>query len=189
MCCILLFALPQAVGDVCLSVFVFSTEQQLTISFLKIQWDSGIKESKLRWDPIWHVCLFLYLNFTYWNSFLYHSPVGFTVHWVSKSYVLNQLVPPCRPVKSRGALVPALSPDGLLLAIVLNQKDPRVRSLHFIYSTSFTIAHWNTVKIYLFNIWQVTQVLFISIQNFVTVSSLLGGCGLKTLNVPAKYVR
>ncbi|XP_065120529.1 ciliogenesis and planar polarity effector 1 isoform X4 [Paramisgurnus dabryanus] len=128
------FVKNQAVGDVCLSVFVFSTEDQLTITFLKIQWEM-MKESKL-------------------------GPVGFTVHWVSKSYIFNQLVPPCRPLKSRGALVPALSPDGLLLAIVLNQKDPRV-----------------------------TQVLFISTQNFVTVSSLLGGCGLKTLNIPAKYVR
>ncbi|XP_057177009.1 ciliogenesis and planar polarity effector 1 isoform X2 [Triplophysa rosa] len=128
------FVKNQAVGDVCLSVFVFSTEEQLTITFLKIRWEM-IKESK-------------------------HSSAGFTVHWVSKSYLFDRLVPPCRPVKSRGALVPALSPDGQLLAIVLNQKDPRV-----------------------------TQVLFVSTQNFVTVSSLLGGCGLKAINIPAKYVR
>jgi len=38
-------------------------------------------------------------------------------------------------------------------------------------------------------IGKATQVLFISTQNFVTVSSLLGGCGVKTLIIPAKYVR
>ncbi|KAA0704314.1 Protein JBTS17 [Triplophysa tibetana] len=128
------FVRNQAVGDVCLSVFVFSTEELLTITFLNIQWET-IKESK-------------------------HSSVGFTVHWVSKSYLFGQLVPACKPVKSRGALVPALSPDGQLLAIALNQKDPRV-----------------------------TQVLYVSTQNFVTVSSLLGGCGLKANSIPAKYVR
>lgn len=37
--------------------------------------------------------------------------------------------------------------------------------------------------------YQATQVLFISTQNFVTVSSLLGGCGLKTLSLPGKYAR
>ncbi|KAL1267181.1 hypothetical protein QQF64_002856, partial [Cirrhinus molitorella] len=125
------FVKNQAVGDACLSAFVFTAEAQLIVTLLKIQWDST-------WTT---------------NS-------GFSVHWISKSYPLNQLLPPCKPVKSRGALVPAFSPDGQLLAVVLNQKDP-----------------------------QATQVLFISTQNFVTVSSLLGGCGIKTLNIPAKYVR
>ncbi|XP_051972738.1 ciliogenesis and planar polarity effector 1 [Xyrauchen texanus] len=128
------FVKNQAVGDVCLSVFVFNTEDQLTVTLLKIQWERT------------------------WDRNL--SPAGFSVNWVSKSFPFNQLMPPCRPVKSRGALVPAFSPDGQLLAVVLNQKDPRA-----------------------------TQVLFISTQNFVTVSSLLGGCGSKTLNIPAKYVR
>ncbi|XP_051542049.1 ciliogenesis and planar polarity effector 1 isoform X2 [Myxocyprinus asiaticus] len=128
------FVKNQAVGDVCLSVFVFNTEDQLTVTLLKIQWERT------------------------WDSNL--SLAGFSVNWVSKCFPFNQLMPPCRPVKSRGALVPAFSPDGQLLAVVLNQKDPRA-----------------------------TQVLFISTQNFVTVSSLLGGCGSKTLNIPAKYVR
>ncbi|XP_021334904.2 ciliogenesis and planar polarity effector 1 isoform X3 [Danio rerio] len=124
----------QAVGDVCLSAFVFTAEAQLIVTFLKIQWDST------------------------WDSKL--GSAGFRVNWISKSYPLNQLQPPCKPVKSRGALVPAFSPDGQLLAVVLNQKDPRA-----------------------------TQVLFISTLNFVTVSSLLGGCGVKVLSIPAKYVR
>ncbi|XP_067255037.1 ciliogenesis and planar polarity effector 1 isoform X2 [Chanodichthys erythropterus] len=128
------FVKNQAVGDVCLSAFVFTADAKLTVTLLKIQWDST------------------------WDNKL--SSVGFSVHWASKCFPFNQLLPPCKPVKSRGALVPAFSPDAQLLAVVLNQKDPRV-----------------------------TQVLFISTQNFVTVSSLLGGCGIKTLNIPAKYVR
>ncbi|XP_056323405.1 ciliogenesis and planar polarity effector 1 [Danio aesculapii] len=126
------FVKSQAVGDVCLSTFVFTAEAQLIVTFLKIQWDST------------------------WDSKL--SSAGFRVDWISKSYPLNQLQPPCKPVKSRGALVPAFSPDGQLLAVVLNQRDPRA-----------------------------TQVLFISTLNFVTVSSLLGGCGMKVLSIPAKY--
>ncbi|KAL2087747.1 hypothetical protein ACEWY4_016575 [Coilia grayii] len=35
----------------------------------------------------------------------------------------------------------------------------------------------------------VTQVLFVSTQNFVSVSTGLGGCGSKNLSIPAKYVR
>ncbi|XP_073686293.1 ciliogenesis and planar polarity effector 1 [Garra rufa] len=128
------FVKNQAVGDVCLSTFVFNSEAQLIVTLLKIQWDST------------------------WDNKL--SSIGFSIRWISKSYSFNQLLPPCKPVKSRGALVPAFSPDGQLLAVVLNQKDP-----------------------------QATQVLFISTQNFVTVSSWLGGCGVKTLNIPAKYVR
>ncbi|XP_059395372.1 ciliogenesis and planar polarity effector 1 [Carassius carassius] len=128
------FVKNQAVGDVCLSAFVFVAEVQLVVTFLKIQWDST------------------------WDNKL--SSAGFSVGWVSQSFPLNQLQPPCKPVKSRGALIPAFSPDGRLLAVVLNQKDP-----------------------------QATQVLFVSTQNFVTVSSLLGGCGVKTLSIPAKYVR
>ncbi|XP_016119537.1 uncharacterized protein C5orf42-like, partial [Sinocyclocheilus grahami] len=127
------FVKNQAVGDACLSAFVFIAEAQLIVTFLKIQWDST------------------------WDNKL--SSAGFSVGWVSQSYPLNQLLPPCKPLKSRGALIPACSPDGRLLAVVLNQKDP-----------------------------QATQVLFISTQNFVTVSSLLGGCGVKTLSIPAKYV-
>ncbi|KAB5543313.1 hypothetical protein PHYPO_G00077610 [Pangasianodon hypophthalmus] len=126
------FVQSQAVGDVCLSAFVFTTGEQLIVTFLKIQWEE-----------------------TWKNSLKEYS-----VDWVTKSYPLSHLLPPCRPVKSRGALVPAFSPDGQLLAIILNQKDPRA-----------------------------TQALFISVQNFVTVSSSLGGCGSKKLSIPPKYVR
>lgn len=36
---------------------------------------------------------------------------------------------------------------------------------------------------------QATQVLFVSMQNFVSVSSSLGGCGSKKLEIPSKYIR
>lgn len=57
---------------------------------------------------------------------IYYSLKEYSVNWITKSYPLSKLMPPCQPVKSRGALVPAFSPDGQLLAIILNQRDPRV---------------------------------------------------------------
>ncbi|KAJ8408630.1 hypothetical protein AAFF_G00252650 [Aldrovandia affinis] len=128
------FAQGEAVGDCCLSAFVFSVGEQLTVTFLKIQWDEGLEHTL--------------------------SPVGYSVRWVTETYPLAHLSPPCRPVTSRGALVPVFSPDGQLLAIALNQRDPRA-----------------------------TQVLFVSTQNFVSVSSWLGGCGSRNLSIPSKYVR
>ncbi|XP_076158575.1 ciliogenesis and planar polarity effector 1 [Alosa pseudoharengus] len=132
--CHSLFIQSQVLGDVCLIAFVFCVGEQLSITFLKLQWDEGV-DRKL-------------------------SPVGYDVLWVTKTYPLGQLATPCCPVKSRGALVSSLSPDGLLLAIIINQKDPRT-----------------------------TQALFVSTQNFVSVSAGLGGCGSKNLSIPAKYVR
>ncbi|XP_035391703.1 ciliogenesis and planar polarity effector 1 [Electrophorus electricus] len=128
------FVQSQAVGDVCLSAFVFISGEHLTVTFLMMHWEEP-RESTL-------------------------SSEGYSVQWVTKSYPLGDLMPPCQPVESRGALVPAFSPDGQLLAVILNQKDPRA-----------------------------TQALFISLQNFVTVTSLLGGCGSKSLSIPRKYLR
>ncbi|XP_063067977.1 ciliogenesis and planar polarity effector 1 [Engraulis encrasicolus] len=128
------FIRSQVIGDACLAVFVFYVREQLTIVFLKLQWEEGVERTL--------------------------SPVGYSVLWVSRTYPLGQLPSPCSPVKSRGALVASLSPDGLLLATVINQKDPRV-----------------------------TQVMFVSTQNFVCVSAGLGRCGSKNLNIPAKYIR
>ncbi|KAM3874280.1 ciliogenesis and planar polarity effector 1 [Diretmus argenteus] len=129
-----IFVKTEAVGDACLLAFVFTSGEKLTITCLKIQWDEG------------HVRRV--------------GSVGYSVHWASKTYAMSRLTPPCHPVKSRGALVPVFSPDGQLLAIVLNQRDPRA-----------------------------TQVVFISTQNFVSISSGLGGCGSKKLNIPSKYIR
>ncbi|XP_062334213.1 ciliogenesis and planar polarity effector 1 [Osmerus eperlanus] len=128
------FVRTDALGDVCLSAFVFSDGDKLSVTFLKIQWEEG-QGGRV-------------------------GSVGYSVRWVTKTYPLTSLSPPCRPVKSRGALVSAFSPDGQLLSIVLNQRDPRA-----------------------------TQVLFVSTQNFVSVSRGLGGCGSKKLAIPSKYVR
>ncbi|KAM6986487.1 ciliogenesis and planar polarity effector 1 [Aplochiton taeniatus] len=129
-----IFVRTEAVGDVCLSALVFMPGEKLSVTFLKIQWDEG-RASKV-------------------------NTVGYSVRWVTKTYPLSRLTPACHRVKSRGALVPAFSPDGRLLAIVLNQRDPRA-----------------------------TQVLFVSTQNFVSVTSGLGGCGSKKLAIPSKYLR
>ncbi|XP_029921144.1 ciliogenesis and planar polarity effector 1 isoform X2 [Myripristis murdjan] len=128
-----IFVKTEAIGDTCLSAFVFTSGEKLTVTFLKIQWDEG------------HARV---------------GSVGYNVQWASKTYPMSRLSPPCRPVKSRGALIPAFSPDGQLLAIVMNQRQPRA-----------------------------TQVLFVSTQNFVSISSGLGGCGSKKLDIPSKYTR
>ena len=106
------------------------------------------------------VLMLLIWNIFDWDVRFSVSSVGYSVRWVTKTYPMSCLTPPCRPVRSRGSLVPAFSPDGLLLAVVLNQRDPRA-----------------------------TQILFVSTQNFVIVSSGLGGCGSKKLVIPSKYVR
>lgn len=51
---------------------------------------------------------------------------GYSIEWVTKTYSMSCLTPPCKPVRSRGALVPAFSPDGRLFAVVLNQRQPKV---------------------------------------------------------------
>ncbi|XP_072570362.1 ciliogenesis and planar polarity effector 1 isoform X2 [Paramormyrops kingsleyae] len=128
------FVQGEALGDCCLSAFAYIAGNQLGVTFLKIRWEEG-PERRL-------------------------SPQGYSVRWATQLYPLDSLHPPCRPVKSRGGLLCALSPDGLLLAVTLNQRDPRA-----------------------------TQVLFISTQNLVSVPSWLGGCGSRDLAIPAKCVR
>ncbi|XP_014824963.1 PREDICTED: uncharacterized protein C5orf42 homolog isoform X3 [Poecilia mexicana] len=127
------FVKTEIMDDICLSAFVFTSGKQLVVTILKIQWSQG----RMR-----------------------VGSVGYSIQWASKTYPMSHLCPPCQPVKSRGALVPAFSPDGRLLAIVLNQRKP-----------------------------QDTQVLFVSTQNFVSISTDLGGCGSKKLDIPSKYVR
>ncbi|XP_044029035.1 ciliogenesis and planar polarity effector 1 isoform X2 [Siniperca chuatsi] len=128
-----IFVRTEVMGDACLSAFVFTSGKKLIITCLKIQWEEG------------HVRV---------------GSVGYSIQWATKTYPMSRLTPPCQPVKSRGALVPAFSPDGQLLAIVLNQRQPKA-----------------------------TQILFVSTQNFVSVSSGLGGCGIKKMEIPSKYIR
>ncbi|XP_038152752.1 ciliogenesis and planar polarity effector 1 isoform X1 [Cyprinodon tularosa] len=128
-----IFLKTEVMMDICLSAFIFISGKQLVVTILKIQWSQGSVRM---------------------------GSVGYTIQWASKTYPMSHLYPPCQPVKSRGALVPAFSPDGRLLAIVLNQRKPKD-----------------------------TQVLFVSMQNFVSISSDLGGCGSKKMDIPSKYVR
>ncbi|XP_034403492.1 ciliogenesis and planar polarity effector 1 [Cyclopterus lumpus] len=128
-----IFIKTEVMGDTCLSAFVFTSEKKLIITCLKIQWEEG---------P------------------LRVGSVGYSIQWATKTYPMCRLAPPCQPVKSRGALMSAFSPDGCLLAIVLNQRQPKA-----------------------------TQVLFVSTQNFVSISSGLGGCGSKNMEIPSKYTR
>ncbi|XP_077398572.1 ciliogenesis and planar polarity effector 1 isoform X2 [Vanacampus margaritifer] len=120
-------------GDVCLSAFVFTSGKKLIITCLKIQWV---------------------------DHHLLVGSLGYSIEWATKTYPMSRLTPPCQAVKSRGALVVDFSPDGQLLAVVLNQRHPKA-----------------------------TQVLYVSTQNFVSVSSGLGRCGCKTEQIPSKYTR
>uniref|UniRef100_A0A3Q3FV11 Ciliogenesis and planar polarity effector 1 n=1 Tax=Labrus bergylta TaxID=56723 RepID=A0A3Q3FV11_9LABR len=126
-----IFIKTEVMGDACLSAFVFTSAKKVIITCLKVQWEEGVLFS-----------------------------IGYSIQWATKTYPMSSLTPPCQPVKSRGALVPAFSPDGSLLAIVLNQRQP-----------------------------QATQVLFVSTQNFVSISRGLGGCGSKRMEIPSKYIR
>ncbi|XP_029372415.1 ciliogenesis and planar polarity effector 1 isoform X2 [Echeneis naucrates] len=128
-----IFVKNEVMGDACLSAMVFTSGKNLIITCLKIQWEEG------------HMSM---------------GSIGYSVRWATKTYAMCCLNPPCKPVKSRGALVPAFSPDGRLLAIILNQRQPKD-----------------------------TQVLYVSTQNFVSISSSLGGCGSKKLEIPSKYIR
>lgn len=128
-----LFVQTEALGDSCLSTFVFTSGNKLIISWLHINWGENQENIGL---------------------------VGYSVKWATKSLPLSSLKPPCQSVKNRGAIVPALSPDGQLLAVVINQRKP--------YGT---------------------QVIFISTVNFVSVSRNLGGCGCKNMDIPSKYSR
>ncbi|XP_041826553.1 ciliogenesis and planar polarity effector 1 isoform X3 [Melanotaenia boesemani] len=128
-----IFIKTEVMGDTCLSAFVFTSGNQLIITVLKIQWKEGSVGV---------------------------GSLGYSIQWATKKYPMSQFTPPCKPVKSRGALIPAFSPDGRLLAIVLNQRKPKA-----------------------------TQVLFVSTQNFVSISSGLGGCGSKRVEIPSKYIR
>ncbi|XP_033503413.2 ciliogenesis and planar polarity effector 1 isoform X1 [Epinephelus lanceolatus] len=128
-----IFIKTEVMGDACLSAFVFTSGKKLVLTCLKIQWEEGHMRA---------------------------GSVGYSIQWATKTYPMSRLTPPCQPVKSRGALVPAFSPDGRLLAIVLNQRQPKA-----------------------------TQVLFVSTQNFVSISSGLGGCGSKKMDIPSKYIR
>ncbi|XP_075344655.1 ciliogenesis and planar polarity effector 1 [Mycteria americana] len=128
------FIQNEILGDCCLCSFVFYSGECLVLTFLILRWHE--------------------------NSFKYVSSLPYQIHWVQQTCSLVNLVPPCLSVKSRGALLCAFARDGLLLAVAVNQTDPKA-----------------------------TQILFLNTLNFVTVSGSLKGCSSKNSIVPSKFIR
>ncbi|XP_065517863.1 ciliogenesis and planar polarity effector 1 isoform X2 [Lathamus discolor] len=128
------FIQNEILGDCCLCSFVFYSGEHLVLTFSIIRWHE--------------------------NSFKYVSSLPYEVHWVQQTCSLLSLVPQCVSVKSRGALLCAFARDGLLLAVAVNQTDPKA-----------------------------TQILFLNTLNFVTVSGSLKGCSSKNSTVPSKFIR
>uniref|UniRef100_A0A8B9J1Q9 Ciliogenesis and planar polarity effector 1 n=1 Tax=Amazona collaria TaxID=241587 RepID=A0A8B9J1Q9_9PSIT len=128
------FIQNEILGDSCLCSFVFYSGEHLVLTFSIIRWHE--------------------------NSFKYVSSLPYQVHWVQQTCSLLNLVPQCVSVKSRGALLCAFARDGLLLAVAVNQTDPKA-----------------------------TQILFLNTLNFVTVSGSLKGCSSKNSTVPSKFIR
>ncbi|KFP56521.1 Uncharacterized protein C5orf42, partial [Cariama cristata] len=128
------FIQNETLGDCCLYSFVFYSGECLVLTFLILRWHE--------------------------NSFKYVSSLPYQIHWVQQTCSLVNLVPQCVSVKSRGALLCAFAGDGLLLAVAVNQTDPKA-----------------------------TQILFLNTLNFVTVSGSLKGCSSKNSMVPSKFIR
>ncbi|KAM6109759.1 ciliogenesis and planar polarity effector 1 [Phoenicopterus ruber ruber] len=128
------FIQNEILGDCCLCSFVFYSGECLVLTFLILRWHE--------------------------NSFKYVSSLPYQIHWVQQTCSLVNLDPPCVSIKSRGALLCAFARDGLLLAVALNQTDPKA-----------------------------TQILFLNTLNFVTVSGSLKGCSSKNSMVPSKFIR
>ncbi|OXB79182.1 UNVERIFIED_CONTAM: hypothetical protein H355_006641 [Colinus virginianus] len=97
------FFSSQILGDCCLCSFVFYSDECLVLTFLILRWHE--------------------------NGFKYASSLPYQIHWVQQTCSLVNLVPQCVSVKSRGALLSAFARDGLLLAVAVNQIDPKHSSL------------------------------------------------------------
>ncbi|XP_014803078.1 PREDICTED: uncharacterized protein C5orf42 homolog isoform X2 [Calidris pugnax] len=128
------FIQNEILGDCCLCSFVFYSGECLVLTFLILRWHE--------------------------NSFKYVSSLPYQIHWVQQTCSLVNLIPQCVPIKSGGALLCAFARDGLLLAVAVNQTDPKA-----------------------------TQILFLNTLNFVTVSGSLKGCSSKNSTVPSKFIR
>ncbi|XP_050184750.1 ciliogenesis and planar polarity effector 1 isoform X4 [Myiozetetes cayanensis] len=128
------FIQNEILGDCCLCTFVFYSGECLVLTFLILRWHE--------------------------NTFERVSSLPYQIRWVQQTCSLVNLVPHCVSVKSRGALLCAFARDGLLLAVAVNQADPKA-----------------------------TQVLFLNTLNFVTVSGSLKGCSSKSNTVPSKLIR
>ncbi|XP_053858447.1 ciliogenesis and planar polarity effector 1 [Vidua macroura] len=128
------FIQNEVLGDCCLCSFVFYSGECLVLTFLVLQWHE--------------------------NTFKNVSSLPYQIQWVQQTCSLVNLVPQCVSVKSRGALLCAFARDGLVLAVAVNQTDPKA-----------------------------TQVLFLNTLNFVTVSGSLKGCSSKSSMTPSRFIR
>lgn len=128
------FIQNEVLGDCCLCSFVFYSGECLVLAFLILRWHE--------------------------NTFKNVSSLPYQIQWVQQTCSLVNLVPQCVSVKSRGALLCAFARDGLLLAVAVNQTDPKA-----------------------------TQVLFLNTLNFVTVSGSLKGCSSKSSVIPSRFIR
>ncbi|XP_053310526.1 ciliogenesis and planar polarity effector 1 [Spea bombifrons] len=128
------FVESEVLGDCCLCAFVFYFGARLVTTWLALRW--------------------------YENDQKFSRSPPFDVRWAQQDCSPETFHPPCQPVKSRGALLAVFSGDGLVLAITINQKDPKA-----------------------------TQVLFINTMNFVTVSGHLRGCSSKDQHIPSRFIR
>ncbi|XP_041251942.1 ciliogenesis and planar polarity effector 1 isoform X2 [Onychostruthus taczanowskii] len=128
------FIQNEVLGDCCLCSFVFYSGERLMLTFLILRWHE--------------------------NTFKNVSSLPYQIQWVQETCSLVNLVPQCVSVKSRGALLCAFARDGLLLAVAVNQTDPKA-----------------------------TQVLFLNTLNFVTVSGSLKGCSSKSSMTPSRFIR
>ncbi|XP_059500959.1 ciliogenesis and planar polarity effector 1 [Stegostoma tigrinum] len=128
------FHTDEGLGDCCFCSFVFTCGEVLVLTTLRMKWFEQVEKCT--------------------------SAIPFCAQWVTQTHSLGALSPVCTGVKSRGALLAAFSGDGLVLAVIINQNDPKA-----------------------------TQVLFVNPLNDVMVSSSLRGCGSKGQPVPVKFLR
>ncbi|OWK57779.1 Uncharacterized protein C5orf42 [Lonchura striata] len=128
------FIQNEVLADCCLCSFVFYSGECLVLTFLILRWHE--------------------------NTFKNVSSLPYQIQWVQQTRSLVSLVPQCASVKSRGALLCAFARDGLVLAVAVNQTDPKA-----------------------------TQVLFLNTLNFVTVSGSLKGCSSKSSMTPSRFIR
>ncbi|XP_078391865.1 ciliogenesis and planar polarity effector 1 [Cetorhinus maximus] len=129
-----IFHTDEMLGDCCFCSFVFTRGEALVLTTLRLKWLEQVE-----------LCI---------------SAIPFCVQWVTQTHSLGALIPGCVAVKSRGALLAAFSRDGLVLAVIINQNDPKA-----------------------------TQVLFVNPLKCVAVSSSLRGCGCNGQPVPVRFLR
>nr|XP_033788641.1 ciliogenesis and planar polarity effector 1 isoform X2 [Geotrypetes seraphini] len=155
------FVENEILGDCCLCSFVFYSGEHLMLIFLKLKWHE--------------------------NSYNHLSSLPYQVKWAQQEYKLARLVPQCESVKTRGALFSAFARDGLILAVTINQKNPKFNQKQPLLDEA-TATQRIFFLVFVFPL-SATQILFINTINFVTVNGSLKGCSSKCQMIPSKYIR